>query len=158
MERLASIIQVLPVPDHIPYTLNIGCGEFSESNLFQQMWSGWLHIGIDLDHDALRQSPPTIARIQSNAKQLPFPLGFRFGFILIRHPDIARSGESWSVIFHTIPAYLAQGGILLLTFYTLDEYDFAAHRINLERMSIKPQLLAPLGLVGRDKHILAYRG
>jgi SAM-dependent methyltransferase len=153
-QRLAKVLQNLPIPPSPQRTLNIGCGEFHEAEFFCQHWAGWLHIGLDWDYLALDNASPAVGRIQANALYLPFACDF--SLILIRHPNIPHHPDNWSRILQNIPARLAPRGILLVTAYHLDERDFIHRHVSLPTQSIGPHDLAPLDLVGRDRYLLAY--
>lgn len=158
MRRFASLLDQLAFP--IKRSLSIGCGSYPEFASLYECHPRALHIGLDRDMFALKgnagfqpfldQQP---ALIQANGLRLPFAC--KFDLILIRHPDVAKLSESWTTILQQIPFYLEK--VLLITTYSLDEYEFVRHRVTLPAYPLNENALTPVDLVGHDKFVLAYQ-
>lgn len=146
--RFASILAALPIPNRPPRSLSLGCGVFPELPILRERWADWLHIGVDVDGGVLRQG----VRVQAHAARLPFACDF--SLIIIRHPDIARWRAGWRAVLTTAPRYLARGGVLLATSYTLDEHEFICAAQPLLQMP--PALFLPPDLAGRDRYVAVY--
>ena len=144
--RFAALLDQLTLPEIPRRTLSIGCGAFTEYALLHQRWRGWLHLGIDWDREALRTAPQETV-IVADAQQLPFACDF--GLILIRHPDVIKCPHNWTAIIQQAPRFLAHEGVLLITTYSLQEWDFVQRIIKLQ--TIDTANLPPIDLVGRDK-------
>jgi hypothetical protein len=150
--RLASLLDLLPIPESPLHSLNIGCGRALEYSLMAARWGNWLHIGLDFNQEELREAPLT--RVRGDGAFPPFPPQ-SFAFILVRHPDVIRRREKWRAVFPRLPELLVSGGVLALTAYSLFEYDFARDALPLHLLPISMGDLAPIDMVGRDRYVLA---
>ncbi len=152
--RLSSALARLPLDDLPPRVLDVGCGAYPAAQTLCTALPGWTLYGTDIDGDALRRARrPDLHLFQADARDLP--LRALFGVVMVRHPDLYRSFSTWAHIMPSLPAYLAPGGVLLITLYAPEEVELV------RALSLPPSYplnaLAPADLAGHDRYVLAYR-
>ena len=116
-------------------------------------------IGIDHDFAALRHAErSSIHLLQADIAYLPFHM--QFDLVIVRHPDIDRHASVWQKALIHGPDLLNKNGILLVTTYSLPEFEQAKGLLASSKLVDTPletKHLAPPGLQGRDRFILCWR-
>jgi hypothetical protein len=97
--------------------------------------------------------------LYADAGCLPLPAACA-DLILIRHPDVDRAPRGWARAIQMASHHLKTGGVLLVTTYTAHERGqvqtwLADSLVPLSPFPLAPGALAPVGVQGRDRHVLA---
>ena len=120
-----------------------------------------LTVALDLDLVALwwaAQHGTSVHLIQAHIARLP--LRARFDWIIARHPDVDRHRADWERALTASRDWLNEGGVLLITLYSLLEVDTVSDwmsRTTLVPYALNGSQMAPPGLGARDRFVLAYR-
>ncbi|MCC7451472.1 MAG: class I SAM-dependent methyltransferase [Anaerolineae bacterium] len=145
----------MPRPHSI---LELGCGAGDHFPIYPQ---DALIIALDLDPVALWwavQESSCVHILQAHITRLP--LCARFDWIVARHPDVDRHHADWERAFTTSRDWLNEGGVLLITLYSLLEVDTVSGwmaRATLVPFALNERQIVAPGLAGRDRFVLAYR-
>jgi hypothetical protein len=143
LQRLASILAQLPLPNPLTHSLSIGCGYFSESILLEERFPAALHVGLDIYFTELLQGQ---AVLQADGRALPFARQ-RFDLLLIRHPDIDRRPQTWATILPCLGEYLTPQGVALVTLYSASESDFVRDHLALPALCLPEAQLHSVNIV-----------
>ena len=160
LARLQSLLTALAVDGLTPRAVSVGRGAYPSAWVLRETLPGWTLYGLDRDGAALRtarRDAPFARLIQADARSLPELLHARFGLVLVRHPDLYRYRTAWTGIFHSLPALLVPGGVLLATFYAPEEAEAALALPAPAFIPLDERLLAPPDLGGYDRFALVYR-
>ena len=143
--------------------LELGCGNSPDAlgfylNSYNQAALLPLLVGVDHDPKTLTTyRTPSFYLLQADIAYLP--LHTQFDLVISRHPDIDRHPKAWQEAFILAPDLLATNGILLVTVYSLPEFERIKGWLTstkLAELSIATERLVPSGLQGRDRFILCW--
>lgn len=158
LRRLHSVLTCLPRSSAALRVLNVGCGAYPAAPALHDAFPGWHLWGLDRDLRALRAArrhTPSLTVIAADLDSLPGLLRGRFGLVLVRHPDLFRS-SAWGRAMPRLPGLLAPGGVLVIALYAPDEVEAVRGLALPHRMPLDERRLAPAGLAGQDRFVLAY--
>jgi len=82
-----------------------------------------------------------------------------YDLTIIRHPDVARFNERWAAALDSSVAALRQGGLLMVTCYSLPEMAFINKVLHEKPVSLhagSPYTTVPVDLQGNDRYILIF--
>ncbi len=152
--RLMSLLRSLNLPN-CAHILDVGCAAWRDLPVYCAVFSTARIVGLDRDIAGLVAAPQG-CRVQADMNQLPFRGGF--DLVLVRHPDLDRSRSAWGHFLRHAP--LNEGGILLISTYTLPEIEqvrgWLLDAASLSAAPLAGERLAPPGLAGRDRFVLVY--
>ena len=152
--RIESILAELPCPQLV---LELGCGsDDAAAQYFSRACPRTRWIGIDRDVTRLASLPHWV--VQADIRRLP--LWAQADLVVIRHPDIDRRPVDWQAALAVVPHLLVKGGLLLITTYSLHEYETIGKwvgKLPFQPRKLEEMSLAAADLVGRDRffHYLA---
>lgn len=141
--------------------LELGCGNSADALRFYAIARDAVPLLVGVDHDfaVLRNADRSaIHLLQADIAHLPFCT--QFDLVIARHPDIDRHASAWQKALIHGPDLLNKDGILLLTTYSLSEYERVKDWLMSSKLADLPlaiEHLAPPGLQGRDRFILSWR-
>jgi SAM-dependent methyltransferase len=147
--RLQSILTALPVT---PKTLiELGCGEWEIGTILQNIFPGTRLFGADVR--PLDEYQAGFVHADINA----LPFGCTFDLVLIRHPDVHRSGAVWQACMSGIARWITPGGALLITTYSAPEAELIRAWLpgSLRPIPIDPARLAAVNRIGQDRYFFA---
>ncbi len=158
LERFAALLRLLPA-DAVRSVLEPGCGVFESAPFLRAAFPYALLIGVDRDRYAIgahaRQSAAIL--IEADIRALPFRAAF--DLIVIRHPDVHRSRASWEALIRSLSRWIASGGYVLVTTFTLEEHERVRAWLpdGLRVIPVERAALPAADAVARDRFVLLAR-
>lgn len=146
-QRVLSALAYLRVlkPD-IKRVLDAGCGQEPSGNVVSQVWPMAITVHVDAHAGAF-------VDVRADLCALPLQQGW-FDLVVVRHPDVARRPDVWAAALVNLRFALNTQGILLVTCYAYDEYDWLRSHWPLPDWRLLPsKALAPQAIDGRDRLI-----
>jgi SAM-dependent methyltransferase len=142
-ERLESLLrQWSGAPKLI---LEVGCGAWENRPVLVRCFPAARLFGVDL-------RPLTAPGfVQADIRRLPFATPF--DLVLIRHPDVHRSGVAWETFLRQSRRWLTPSGLFMITAYSAAEVETIRGWLPpLTPTPLDASRLAPVPLDGQDRY------
>lgn len=146
LARCESLLRAISIT---PRTiLEAGCGNWETRPILLRCFPNARLVGVDLRPLHLT------GFVQADIRALPFKNSF--DLLLIRHPNIHRSRETWQPFLSQVDRWLSPGGMFLITVYSAAEAELMrAWLPPLKLVPIESGRLAPVNLAGQDRYFFA---